>query len=621
MLYPKPLFRVLILFFSVLLVALPAGAQATAVKMVHINTVDLEGTPPQVVAYASVLSENRDHLGGLAVSAFTIAEDGTPVDSPTIEETSPGLAIVIVIDRTASMLRKGIEEPTRLEDAKAKARQLVDKLHADDWVGMIGFTEDCDPVLDLTQDHGLVKNTVYQLEYVEGKGTALYDATYEALRMLTHNPDAEMRDRLAHTRKAIVIFSDGKDRASQNWTPTDIRDESEKADVPIYAVGMDSPPGDSPSAEFRSKYGECPLEDEHLKQIGPQTGGEYFHYQTPDDDAALVAFFDRLVSQRQQYKVRYPTHAEKGQHELRIMVSAGGASAEDVFTFYSPYEMPTVRLTEPAAGLELDWTKGLSVTLGAEFDFPDGLPRPVELVFFANDEEIHRATVEASPYSTVWTVPALPEGEAKYIDRQFSLRVELEDSVLTGHDPARSAPAAIKIKAPPPPIAPKRPVEWLSVIVIVLLIVAVVVLAIVLFKMRKQIGQGWTRTTTWVRRKTEMLVPGKAAAKLVIVHGANIGQEFRLTGRNHIVGRDENLCDFVIHDRFVSSRHATVYEDSGQYFIVDENSANGTWVNGVRIQPQQRMPITPGARIQMGETTLEFQRIGGTTKVLSTPGP
>jgi FHA domain len=57
----------------------------------------------------------------------------------------------------------------------------------------------------------------------------------------------------------------------------------------------------------------------------------------------------------------------------------------------------------------------------------------------------------------------------------------------------------------------------------------------------------------------------------------------------------------------ISRRHARITTRSGQFFIEDLGSANGTIINGSkRLKPQEPYPLSNGDVIKIGETTLKF---------------
>lgn len=60
-------------------------------------------------------------------------------------------------------------------------------------------------------------------------------------------------------------------------------------------------------------------------------------------------------------------------------------------------------------------------------------------------------------------------------------------------------------------------------------------------------------------------------------------QEYYVLGKKVTIGRS-NRCNISIKDNFVSKVHLQIYEDGGSYFIEDLNSANGTFLNGDRIE-------------------------------------
>ncbi len=72
------------------------------------------------------------------------------------------------------------------------------------------------------------------------------------------------------------------------------------------------------------------------------------------------------------------------------------------------------------------------------------------------------------------------------------------------------------------------------------------------------------------------------------------------------IGRtpDNDIC--VSHPQ-VSSRHAQVEQIGGKLYVTDRSSANGTYVNGQRIPPGQRIEIGSGQKIYVGPMPLQLQ--------------
>ncbi|HXI13721.1 MAG TPA: SpoIIE family protein phosphatase [Thermoanaerobaculia bacterium] len=76
-----------------------------------------------------------------------------------------------------------------------------------------------------------------------------------------------------------------------------------------------------------------------------------------------------------------------------------------------------------------------------------------------------------------------------------------------------------------------------------------------------------------------------------------------LTTGTHTLGRGAT-CSFPIKDRFLSRHHAEITLVSDRWVLKDCGSANGTFVNGARVQTE--VPLSPGDRITLGDTEIAF---------------
>ncbi|MBI4955200.1 MAG: ATP-binding cassette domain-containing protein [Myxococcales bacterium] len=71
------------------------------------------------------------------------------------------------------------------------------------------------------------------------------------------------------------------------------------------------------------------------------------------------------------------------------------------------------------------------------------------------------------------------------------------------------------------------------------------------------------------------------------------------------IGRTPNN-DIVVPHAQVSSRHAVVHQIGGQLYVEDRGSANGTYVQGHRIAPGQKVAIRTGEKIYVGPMPLQL---------------
>lgn len=96
--------------------------------------------------------------------------------------------------------------------------------------------------------------------------------------------------------------------------------------------------------------------------------------------------------------------------------------------------------------------------------------------------------------------------------------------------------------------------------------------------------------------------------------GAHAGMLYQLTNpQGTSIGRDGQSNDIVLDDPAVSRQHAKIRLEEGtrkkepQFYLYDLASANGTFVNGRKIQRQW---LKDGDQIRIGETTLVFKTVG-----------
>ena len=101
---------------------------------------------------------------------------------------------------------------------------------------------------------------------------------------------------------------------------------------------------------------------------------------------------------------------------------------------------------------------------------------------------------------------------------------------------------------------------------------------------------------------------GEARAYLVpIAQDGSHGSPIPITSRSTKVGRMSSKCDITLADSSVSRVHACLREDAhGDFWILDENSTHGTFVNDQRVTDTGRK-LASGDRIRVGRLQLVFE--------------
>jgi phosphoserine phosphatase RsbU/P len=77
-----------------------------------------------------------------------------------------------------------------------------------------------------------------------------------------------------------------------------------------------------------------------------------------------------------------------------------------------------------------------------------------------------------------------------------------------------------------------------------------------------------------------------------------------LQGEAVSIGRASE-CTIPIKDRYLSRKHAEIVSDGARWVLKDLGSANGTYLNGTRVESD--MPLNPGDRIRLGDTEILFE--------------
>ncbi|MGQ9454663.1 MAG: FHA domain-containing protein [Armatimonadota bacterium] len=82
-------------------------------------------------------------------------------------------------------------------------------------------------------------------------------------------------------------------------------------------------------------------------------------------------------------------------------------------------------------------------------------------------------------------------------------------------------------------------------------------------------------------------------------------REFALHPGENTVGRQDS--DILLTHNTVSRKHAIITIDDGRVYIEDVGSTNGTFVNGHKLEPGERLELTDDAEVVFGNQVLIFR--------------
>ncbi|MCU0519770.1 MAG: FHA domain-containing protein [Anaerolineae bacterium] len=611
----------------------PVNAQGNEPPVVDIlGRPDSLSNPPNASVLVSVVDRMTGRVvGDLGDANFRVRISDEDVPQTTVLDTT-GLAVAMVIDR-GGIARKN--DP-RIGSAVNLADGLLGMLTLDgsptaDMVSLIGirgqdaggltpavnFT-DYDPVAISNEFDGLLTQVVDET-------TPLYEGIDRAISWITDNPDAIIQEKLATRRRVIFVFSDGIDRDfSDESHEALIVDRASKADILIYAVQLTS--------QGRT------TESDSLNAMAAQTGGTYF-VDSPDTHEEVRERFRDVVTQRQAYRVTFPVIRPQGEYQVQIRVlDTPGGSASDADVVTSRLQKPGLSLVAPPdPAITVPYSKDAesfvttTVPLSAQVTFRDGAPRePGEIAYFANERRI--GTSSAAPdYALVWDVTDLEAMSSDAVTRTYTLIARATDPYLD--EAIQSEPLDLRIVWEAQEVEPKTVTEevtesvaqtWWVLPIFGILGLGLIVVAVLLIRTRGQVAKKVVQSTSVaVKGVTQRLGGGgalpPARGKLVVVQGPRAGTEFRLAADVVKVGRDPQFCDFALNDQYVSNPHFTVVQEGEQCYVQDEGSTNRTRLNGTAIPTHQRLPLPADAILEVGQTRLQYKRLGGATRILG-PG-
>jgi Ca-activated chloride channel homolog len=259
----------------------------------------------------------RRYVTDLGSDDFLIFEDGRKQELTFFEKTGLPLALVLLLDTSASMHHS-------LDDAQEAAIGFTRELGPADVASVIDFDHSVRVLQGFTNDRGKIEQAIRQT--VADGSTSLYNALYIALREVSKTPRDE---RTAEPRRrAIVVLSDGDDTSSLIGFD-EVLDLAARSDTSIYAIGLgvrSSPLArGSQDAQFV------------LRRLAEQTGGRTFFPQAAVDLATVYG--EIMMELSSQYSLAYESSNTRKDGQYRrvaVRVERAGVFARTRPGYYAP---------------------------------------------------------------------------------------------------------------------------------------------------------------------------------------------------------------------------------------------------------------------------------------------
>jgi Ca-activated chloride channel family protein len=257
-----------------------------------------------------------DLLSALAIASLAIALARPRAVGGQTRIAARGVAIVVAIDRSASMTTDDFSMPgaktssSRLDAAKTTLSRFIEG-RPDDLIGIIAFANVPRRVSPPTLDHGFVLDSVRAIRPArEGEGgTNLGHALAEGLGDLRGLPES---------RRVLVLLTDGRDAPAVSDTvapiePEEVATLAKRLRITLHTIAVGGPgtaaklgdpklaPVDDPGPDF-----------ERLKKIAELGGGQAFRANSMQGLDEVFKAIDTLEKSpmvgmiRTRYREGYP---------------------------------------------------------------------------------------------------------------------------------------------------------------------------------------------------------------------------------------------------------------------------------------------------------------------------
>jgi Ca-activated chloride channel family protein len=228
-------------------------------------------------------------LLALAALLFAMARPQLITEVPR-EEAS----VVLATDVSGSMQATDVS-PTRLDAAERAATRFLDRVPDELRVGLVTFSSEAHLVVQPTEEHDVVRDSLRRLE-AEG-GTAIGDAVALATDLAARTGDEQLAsDGTEEDGPPLVVLllSDGAP-SPDTLDPIEAAQQAKAAGIPVYTIALGTDEG---TVEVVDELGftetiEVPPDRETLAEIARITGAAAFSAPT---EQALDAVYDRLGS-------------------------------------------------------------------------------------------------------------------------------------------------------------------------------------------------------------------------------------------------------------------------------------------------------------------------------------
>lgn len=226
-------------------------------------------------------------LRAIALSCWIVAAAGPQLGTGETEVTSEGIAIVLTVDISSSMLAEDFAPSNRLDVAKQQSISFIEGRDFDR-IGLVTFAAEALTRIPITVDYPVLTQAVSELRVGELEdGTAIGTAIATAANRLRRAPGVS---------KVIVLLTDGENNRG-TIDPRTAAEAAGKLGIKVYTIGVGTdgeariPIGQGSAGQMRYQTLPVQIDEQLLRDVASTTGGRYFRAL---DAEALSRIFQQI---------------------------------------------------------------------------------------------------------------------------------------------------------------------------------------------------------------------------------------------------------------------------------------------------------------------------------------
>ena len=244
-------------------------------------------------------------LLGITVLITSAARPQATVSLPRLEGT-----VILTFDVSGSMAADDLK-PTRMEAAKAAAREFVEKQPSNILIGVVAFSDGGISIQPPTSEREQTLDTIDRL--VPRRGTSLGNGILVSLNtivvsagdppLLNNNslsapslPTPVPEPQGWYPSAVIVVLSDGENNQAPD--PVMVSDLAADLGVRVYTIGIGTPEGTIIDVEGFSIHSR--LDEALLQSISDNTGGQYYSAANEEDLLRIYRDLEPKLSLRSE---------------------------------------------------------------------------------------------------------------------------------------------------------------------------------------------------------------------------------------------------------------------------------------------------------------------------------